>query len=89
MGNKAQSKRKSLFLSENILPIQESGQLKFVSLCEKMSLENSELGFGIFSVDGHTEKQMLPQINTKIKPLFLWLTCANSWTYSIALCYEL
>jgi len=59
---KPNAREKASFLSENILPMQESGQLKFVQRPDGDFLEKSELGFGIFFADGHTEKQMLPQI---------------------------
>ena len=54
--------------------MQESGQLKFIALPAsregaKTFQENSELGFGILFVDGHTDKQMLPHINYKGKKL--------------------
>lgn len=55
------------FLKENLLPMQESGQLNFVKNSEGSFSETSELGFGIFFVDGHTEKQMLPHITYKEK----------------------
>lgn len=55
-------REKASFLEENIIPIQESGQLKFTSLPKSDFIEASELGFGIFFVNGHTDKQMLPQI---------------------------
>jgi hypothetical protein len=45
MGNKTKSERR-LLLSENILPMQESGQ--FLSKDQGDYLEQSELGFGIF-----------------------------------------
>ena len=50
-------REKASFLEENILPIQESGQLNFIS-------ENSfqQVGFDVLKMDGHTEKQMLPKI---------------------------
>ena len=50
-------REKSSFLEENILPIQESGQLNFIS-------ENSfqQVGFDVLKMDGHTEKQMLPKV---------------------------
>ncbi|MDG2444823.1 MAG: MBL fold metallo-hydrolase [Flavobacteriaceae bacterium] len=50
-------REKASFLEENILPIQESGQLNFIS-------ENSfqQIGFDVLRMDGHTEKQMLPKI---------------------------
>lgn len=60
---KPNAREKASFLSENILPMQESGQLKFIKRPEGDFLESSELGFGIFFADGHTEKQMLPHIN--------------------------
>jgi len=69
-------REKASFLSENILPMQEAGQLKFVSnASETLSDENSkidlapakELDFGIFFADGHTEKQMLPMLKYKDK----------------------
>jgi len=62
-------REKASFLQENLLPMQESGQLKFVKRDESAFLKNSELGFGILFVDGHTDKQMLPHINYKGKTL--------------------
>ena len=59
---KPNPREKASFLSENILPMQESGQLHFIKRTEGDFPTNSELGFGIFFVDGHTEKMMLPQI---------------------------
>ena len=55
-------REKASFLKENINPIQESGQLNFIDLPKTNLLQNSPLGFDIFFADGHTEKQMLPQI---------------------------
>lgn len=57
------------FLKENILPMQESGQLKFVAQPNSDFSEANELDFGILYVDGHTDKQMLPHINYKGKML--------------------
>nr|WP_314838138.1 MBL fold metallo-hydrolase [uncultured Flavobacterium sp.] len=62
---KPNPREKASFLSENILPMQESGQLHFIQRPEGDFLEKSELGFGIFFVDGHTEKQMIPHIQYK------------------------
>lgn len=62
-------REKASFLSENILPLQESGQLQFISQENKTYQSNSELGFGIFFADGHTEKQMLPHIKYKGKTI--------------------
>ncbi|MFV8465884.1 MBL fold metallo-hydrolase [Flavobacterium sp. LB1P62] len=60
-------REKPSFLSENILPMQESGQLYFIQRTEEDFLEKSELGFSIFFADGHTEKQMIPHIQYKDK----------------------
>ena len=49
------------FLPENILPIEESGQLNFVQNAK------TELGFEVLLMDGHTEKQLLPVIQYKGK----------------------
>jgi len=58
------SREKASFLKENILPIQESGQLNFIDA------EGEWLpGFEVLIVNGHTESMMLPLIsykNTKI-----------------------
>lgn len=56
-------REKASFLTENILPMQESGQLRFIERKEGNFISNSEVNFGIFFVDGHTEKMMIPQIN--------------------------
>ncbi len=63
------SREKASFLKENLLPMQESGQLHFINQEGSGFIENAELGFGIHFVDGHTEKQMLPQIQYKGKTL--------------------
>lgn len=60
---KPNAREKASFLSENILPMQEAGQLKFISHLGADLQIDSELGFGIFFADGHTEKQMIPLIN--------------------------
>ncbi|MEO6346968.1 MAG: MBL fold metallo-hydrolase [Aquaticitalea sp.] len=53
------------FLKENIIPMKESGQLKFTSIPDSDLLNNSELGFDIFFANGHTDKQMIPLIPYK------------------------
>ncbi|WP_152286018.1 MBL fold metallo-hydrolase [Flavicella marina] len=62
-------REKASFLTENIKPIQESGQLQFVDLQGQSFLKNSVLNFDILSVDGHTEKQMIPHIQYKNKTI--------------------
>lgn len=63
------AREKASFLPENILPMQESGQLNFIRRPEGDYLEKSELGFGIFFADGHTEKQMIPHIHYNDKTI--------------------
>lgn len=62
-------RERASFLKENILPIQESEQLKFTSIPTGDTLLNSELGFNIFFADGHTDKQMIPLIHYKDKTI--------------------
>ncbi len=57
------------FLKENILPMEDSGQLKFTSVPDNPILKNSDLGFDIFFANGHTDKQMIPMINYKGKTI--------------------
>lgn len=61
--NTPNKREKASFLKENILPIEESGHLKFTSLPHGNLLKESELGFDIFFANGHTDKQMIPMIN--------------------------
>lgn len=63
------SREKASFLTENILPMEESGQLNFIKRNEGDFVEKSELDFGIFFVDGHTEKQMISHIQYKGKTI--------------------
>ncbi|MBQ0148386.1 MAG: MBL fold metallo-hydrolase [Flavobacteriaceae bacterium] len=64
-------REKASFLKENILPIQDSGQLKMLSLPKEGEnrIINTPLGFDVMFVDGHTEKQMLPIITYKGKKI--------------------
>ena len=57
------AREKASFLSENFLPMQESGQLNFIQRPEGDFGASTEMGFDIFYADGHTEKQMLPHIS--------------------------
>lgn len=57
-------REKASFLSENILPIKESGQLKLLE-GDDFLMKDTPLGFDIIIINGHTEKQMLPVINYK------------------------
>ncbi|MCK9404207.1 MAG: MBL fold metallo-hydrolase [Chitinophagaceae bacterium] len=69
-------REKASFLKENILPIQESGQLQFIPLPEKGPDTNGLLSSMDFTenisirfVNGHTDKMMLPQIRYKGKTI--------------------
>ncbi|MCZ6595551.1 MAG: MBL fold metallo-hydrolase [Bacteroidetes bacterium] len=62
-------REKASFLTENIIPLEESGQLKFVEGPVSDFSEANELDFGILFVDGHTEKQMIPHIKFQDKTL--------------------
>lgn len=62
-------REKASFLKENILPIQESGQLQFLQKEEGALLKGTELGFDVFFADGHTEKQMIPILKYQGKTL--------------------
>ncbi len=62
-------REKASFLKENILPMQESGQLQFTIVPKDNILKNSELGFDIFFANGHTEKQMIPLIHYQGKTI--------------------
>ena len=66
---KPNAREKASFLKENLLPMQESGQLKFIERTSDKFQSESELGFGIHFVDGHTDKQMLPHILYQEKQL--------------------
>jgi glyoxylase-like metal-dependent hydrolase (beta-lactamase superfamily II) len=54
-------REKASFLKENITPIKESGQLKFIHAAEGPQAKFSE-DISIRFVNGHTEAMMLPQI---------------------------
>ena len=58
-------REKASFLDENLFPIKESGQLKFINNMSKGFNYCEELGLEILCVDGHTEKQMIPKIKHK------------------------
>jgi glyoxylase-like metal-dependent hydrolase (beta-lactamase superfamily II) len=63
---KPNAREKASFLSENILPMQESGQLNFIKRPDS-DFGICDLGFDIFYVDGHTEKMMIPHIKYQDK----------------------
>jgi glyoxylase-like metal-dependent hydrolase (beta-lactamase superfamily II) len=58
-------REKASFLEENILPLQEHGVLNFLDLATKSLFP----GFDFLTMDGHTDKQMLPKIQYKGRTL--------------------
>jgi glyoxylase-like metal-dependent hydrolase (beta-lactamase superfamily II) len=54
-------REKASFLEENILPLQEHGVLKYLDLATKSLFT----GFDFLTMDGHTDKQMLPKMQYK------------------------
>lgn len=64
-------REKASFLKENIVPIQESGQLHFIDTANGAEWIP---GIKLHFVNGHTEQMMLPEINYNGKTLFF---CAD------------
>jgi glyoxylase-like metal-dependent hydrolase (beta-lactamase superfamily II) len=60
---KPNDREKASFLKENILPIEESGQLKFVEVNESSAIFNQDIK--VKFAFGHTDAMMLPQIEHK------------------------
>ena len=58
-------REKASFLEENILPLQEHGVLKYLDLGTKSLFP----GFDFLTMDGHTDKQMLPKMQYKGRTL--------------------
>ena len=54
-------REKASFLEENILPLQEHGVVAFFDLSKKSLFP----GFDFLTMDGHTDKQMLPKLQYK------------------------
>ncbi|MBL7942679.1 MAG: MBL fold metallo-hydrolase [Flavobacteriales bacterium] len=57
-------REKASFLSENIQPIHQSGQLNMIARDTQLE-SGSPLGFDVLFVDGHTDSMMLPLIHYK------------------------
>ncbi len=66
---KPNAREKASFLSENILPMQESGQLNFIQRPKGDFGFSEEMNFDVFYVDGHTEKMMIPHIKYNDKTI--------------------
>jgi len=62
------AREKASFLRENILPIQESGQLQFVNPAQGVPDALPQFSDLIFA-DGHTEKMMVPVLHYKGRTL--------------------
>jgi len=61
-------REKASFLKENILPIEESGQLQFINRNGDYTC-NVFKNFDVLFVDGHTESMMIPHIHYKGKTI--------------------
>jgi glyoxylase-like metal-dependent hydrolase (beta-lactamase superfamily II) len=61
-------REKASFLKENIIPIQESGQLKFIERTADFTT-NVFNNIDVLFVDGHTDSQMIPHIKYKNKTI--------------------
>ena len=59
---KPNPREKASFLRNNISPIEESGQLKFIEKKGQLT-KNVFQNIDVFFADGHTESQMIPIIN--------------------------
>ena len=73
---KPNDREKASFLKENILPISESGQLKFLPVpgrtttdLEPLPLSDFTENISVRFVNGHTEGMMLPQVRYKNKTI--------------------
>ena len=60
---KPNPREKASFLTENIMPMEQSGQLKFMDTSAASPFPNVD----VLSVSGHTEKMMIPMIRYKGK----------------------
>jgi glyoxylase-like metal-dependent hydrolase (beta-lactamase superfamily II) len=59
------AREKASFLKENLMPLYESGNLKFIDIDRPSPFAQ----FDILYFDGHTEKQMIPSISYKNKKI--------------------
>jgi len=71
---KPNDREKASFLKENIFPISESGQLKFVpvparTITGPLPVSDFSNNISIRFVNGHTEAMMLPQVSYKNKTI--------------------
>ncbi|WP_396177324.1 MBL fold metallo-hydrolase [Flavobacterium sp.] len=62
-------REKASFLRENILPMQDSGQLNFVERPNSDFGISEDLGFGMYYMNGHTDKMMIPKIQYQDKTI--------------------
>ena len=62
------AREKASFLKENLIPMEESGQLNYLDRTGKRHFYKN-LGFEVLFVDGHTDKQMIPIIKYQNKTL--------------------
>jgi len=83
---KPNAREKASFLKENIIPIQESGQLKFIEGAKSGGqgtneyIDSKQLGsdISIMLVRGHTDAMMTPHIQYKGKTVVFWADLLTS-----------
>ncbi|MGY5851291.1 MBL fold metallo-hydrolase [Salegentibacter sp. F14] len=64
------AREKASFLKENIIPMEQSGQLHFLERKDSERYKQcNNFPFDVLFVDGHTDKQMIPHISYKEKTL--------------------
>ena len=93
---KPNPREKASFLQENILPIRESGQLKFVDAERKQDtdtpfVKNLFPGFDVLMVNGHTDAMMIPHIAYKDRTLIYMadlIPSANHIPVPWVICYD-
>ena len=82
------AREKASFLSENLLPLAESGQLKWVPREGRMSKDVLGIqGWDVFFADGHTESQMIPLLRMPDGPTLAFMADLLPSTGHIPLAY--
>ena len=86
MATEPNPREKASFLKENILPMQESGQLQFLPTPKTGNYGFApDLKMDVIFVDGHTEKTNASCDSISRKTIVLQQIYSNSWTYSASL----
>lgn len=86
-------REKASFLKENILPIKESGQLKFIGVpSNNITMDNRlSAGINIHFASGHTDAMMLPRVSYKDRQIVFMadlLPCIGHIPVPYAMAYD-